>query len=818
MQRKWNIFVIEHSHTDIGYTQRQERITRYHQNFIRQAMDILDLAHRGMRPEYSGFKWQCENYWQVEEFFRTATDEEKKRFISYVKSGEIGLSGNYLNLCELIDADVLDLYLQKAELFGKEIGFPIRSAMTADINGYAWGYADALYAHGIRSFISCLHSHHGMFVTNRKQRPFFWETSKGERLLVWMGDHYHLGNDLMLSPHTQLSYMIQDRFTYDMNHRMFRDDAETTEQQELEVAEYRIKNYLAELEREGYVGDCLPVMVSGAMTDNACPNGEVAGRLQKLNQLFAGNVNFQMSTLDTFFDKVWENTEHIPVFRGDWPDWWADGAGSTPAAVKLLRGAQRKYHICQKLDRENQLGNADLMKQAAHNIMLYAEHTWGYSASVSEPWSTMVNELDLRNTGYAVQADTAVSENLDQILAKKGEGVIAVGRPLRYKVINPHAHEVTETAALYVDQWEYLNGTAFDPNRLYEVYDEETGEVFACQCELEARGYRMEVQITLKPGEERMLCIRIAEEETDMTTTNIELPAGTDGVKDIRYLAVTEMPFYVENDFLSVSIEEEKGITSVWDKRQNRELLRQDALPLFTAVYEVTPFGKEAPETVRLHMGRNRKSMKTKRYFARLLDSRIEQSGPLYTALVLDYCLEGTKYLQLYLKIYKNLPRMEAEVRIHKESVWEPENLYLALPFQLDEEEKYIDKTGCILRPGLDQLPGSNQEFYLLQNGTVLQGKNETMVIGMPDVPLVVFGDLKAKPIRLCDGNNREFNRSACYSWLMNNFWETNFKAELGGFYSFTYSVDLLEKTEVTRAFEFCQERNEGILVLRMSE
>ena len=42
------------------------------------------------------------------------TTEEKKKFCQYVKSGEIGLSGNFLNLCELIDWDVLDYHMEAA--------------------------------------------------------------------------------------------------------------------------------------------------------------------------------------------------------------------------------------------------------------------------------------------------------------------------------------------------------------------------------------------------------------------------------------------------------------------------------------------------------------------------------------------------------------------------------------------------------------------------------------------------------------------------------------------------------------------------------
>lgn len=45
-KRTWEVYVIHHSHTDIGYTERQEKLMRYHYDFICQAIDILDSIHQ----------------------------------------------------------------------------------------------------------------------------------------------------------------------------------------------------------------------------------------------------------------------------------------------------------------------------------------------------------------------------------------------------------------------------------------------------------------------------------------------------------------------------------------------------------------------------------------------------------------------------------------------------------------------------------------------------------------------------------------------------------------------------------------------------
>ena len=165
MEKMWNVYLIHHSHTDIGYTERQEKIMRYHYDFIRQAIEILDDIHSGKTTGCDGFVWQCENHWQIENFYQMADEELKKKFEAYVRSGEIGLSGNYLNMTELVSAPVLNDSLDKMQAYGKKTGHPIVAGMSADINGLAWGYADALYNHGVRYFYTALHPHHGMFPT-----------------------------------------------------------------------------------------------------------------------------------------------------------------------------------------------------------------------------------------------------------------------------------------------------------------------------------------------------------------------------------------------------------------------------------------------------------------------------------------------------------------------------------------------------------------------------------------------------------------------------------------------------------------------------
>ncbi|MBS6194070.1 MAG: hypothetical protein KH828_00635 [Clostridiales bacterium] len=813
-KKQWNIYLIHHSHTDIGYTERQDKIISYHCDFIKQAVDILNDIHENNREDYRGFVWQCENYWQVKNFYSHASEKYIKDFEKYVQSGEIGLSGNYLNMTELISCDILNTRLEQARAYGEQIGHPVVSGMTADINGFAWGYADALYEHGIRHLYSCLHPHHGMFPLYKKVMPFYWEGPKGNRILVWNGEHYHFGNEMFLAPHGGTSYMTYDEFHKKVvEYDILKTSPEDTEKTEMEIATLRIERFLESLEEEGYPYDLVPFMVSGAITDNAPPCGEVARRMNQLNEHYQGRIHFEMVTLEQFFRKVEENCKDIPVYSGDWNDWWADGVGSTPAGVKVFCDARRKYDICKKLDGDGTLGDAKLMDQAAENMMLYAEHTWGYSSSVSEPWETMVGDLELKKTAYAINANTEVSRNLDEILARKGEVSIIQNKPQKYKIINPHSMDLVTKAYLYIEFWEYVEGIRYNAEVPIEVVETATGKILKSQVKRIARATQIEVLVDLKAGEEKEVMVRLARDVKPYVVKS-HAHIGAEGVKDILlpdcYRVDTEC---VETDCYQVIFDQQRGIRAIIDKRDRKNILREDSVyPAFSGIYEVTDMKGNACE-IRRSMGRNRKAPATRRYASRLTDIRVTENGPVYVAVQLDYDLEGTGFYSVFFKIYKELPRLEATVRIHKNSVWEPENLYISLPFTAGEEEvKYIDKTGCIIRPGIDQLPGTNMEFYLLQNGIVLEGKEKMITVAVKDAPLVTFGNLEAKPIRLCNGKNEELNRSEIYSWVMNNFWETNFKVDLGGFYEFSYTISSQEKMKKEEAMKICEADNEGVL------
>ncbi len=803
MKKKWKLQLIHHSHTDIGYTDRQEKIERHHVEYIKSVLDILEASENGSRPEWKGYKWTCENYWQVERFFEQSSDSDKQKFIQYVQSGQIDISLTYLNMTDLVDNDILDAMFKKGRKFSNEHQLDLDSAMTADINGFSWGYAETMHQNSIVNLYSCLHTHHGMFPLYKKQIPFWWETPNGNKILVWNGDHYQIGNDFMLIPN---SYRIDNGTEI------------VTSDDQMAIAEQRIFEYLENLEAEDYPFDFVPNMISGIVTDNSPPNPRLIEMIHKWNDKHGGQVEIELTTLHQFFDFLRKQELDLPVYAGDWTDWWSDGVGSTPAPTKIYRDAQQKYHLSQKLDPQGKWGRESLLQEAEYQLMLYAEHTWGYASSVSEPWNTLVNDLDYRKAAYAINANRLISQHLDQILGHLGEVPPTIDREKYFKVVNPHDYPVTDYATVPIKHWEHIDGRylAWDRDNYIDVIDCETNEKLAAQLTPIPNGNVIEFAISLATKEEKLLKLVKGEAPKNPRHAN-HAHIGTDRVEDIApYPGYEGVPdtHVVETKHYRLAFDQQSGITSLRDKKNKKELIHPDALYApFTGVYEKTPITTDACTERRL-MGRNRKGRLVDRYTASLKHIDITKDGDLFTTVQMDFELEGTQMYTVILKVYKELPKITVTVRIQKQNEWAPENLYIPLPFSADKDgELFIEKTGAVLRPAIDQLPGTNTEFFCLQNGLAFTGTDSSLLIAIKDTPLITLDSLAHHPIELANDQQHDKNRQPVYSWIMNNFWETNFKVDLSGFYEFDYQLYLVsEQQNPKQLLEKCQQLNQGLL------
>ena len=783
--KPFTLYLLHSSHTDVGYTDTQEKMKFHHVAFIREVLELIEHEPR--------FKWNCESYWCVEQFLKEATPEETQAFVRAVKKGNIGLSASYLNLTDLVPEYVHQGIMDACTAQRAALGIPARSAMTADVNGYSWGFADILAQQGVTRLMSSIHTHHGYHPLFRKQTPFYWESPKGHRILCWNGDHYNLGNELGIAQAAWFEYTLQDGMSFEPL-------------PDFEKAVRRIDAYAETLQAQGYSLDFAPVCLSGNMTDNSPPSLRILDFIDRYQSLGKA-VTLKMATLDEFFDALEKSGASIPAYRGDWTDWWADGVGSTPADVMQYRASARSYHIVQKLDPEGSITPASARQAALYNLMFYGEHTWGYSSSITEPFHPQVNNLDQWKRLYALKACESATIAREALQRAMGETAISLHRELTFCAVNPHDEPVQE---IFRQDLEHFYG-----HEHFTVVDEATGKEVPFQLSRYSRGPEICIELTLAPKEKKKF--RLQEQPRPaLPSAGLKAPTGIEGVDDLNWHVEQQLAEggcatcdWLENQFYKITFTPEQGITSVFDKLHGRELIAEGRPSgAFTPLSEVTE--RDIGEDylfVRRNMGRNRKAARTHRCPGVLYDVRVLENGALYTRVELKYRIDGAKECSVILTAFKFCPRLDVDFRIHKQSVWEPENLYLSLPF---EGEVWLDKTAAQMRPRVDQLPGTCIDFYAVQNGLVFRKEESSLIVTTPDVPLVWMGTLRPHPIRLM-GEGAP-NADETYSWVMNNFWETNFKASLGGFYQFHYSLELSDTQDVQAAFRKAEALCEGVL------
>ncbi|MEZ4387134.1 MAG: hypothetical protein R3D98_06075 [Candidatus Krumholzibacteriia bacterium] len=190
--RPWTVDLVQHTHTDIGYTRPQSEILPEHLRFLDHALDCCDRTDH--LPEAARFRWTCEALWPVARWVRARPASQLDRLRRRVAEGRIALTALPFNLSELADEAVLQAMLEPLGEFAAR-GLPVRLAMQDDVNGVAWSLADLLPPLGVRYLVMGQHDHRAL-VCFERPTAFWWESPAGSRLLAFRADHYMTGNTL----------------------------------------------------------------------------------------------------------------------------------------------------------------------------------------------------------------------------------------------------------------------------------------------------------------------------------------------------------------------------------------------------------------------------------------------------------------------------------------------------------------------------------------------------------------------------------------------------------------------------------------------
>lgn len=779
--KKWKIFLIQHSHVDIGYTERQERIERYQVEFIRQAVDNALDNRDNLEGYKEPFKFTCESFWAVEKYIETYGDEGERRFLQGIRDGKLELTGFYLHNAELLSKENWIKSIQRATTFAKKHQLKITSALSCDVNGFPWSMPDMLADEGISYLMTCINTHHGGAPFQKPLIPFYWEGPEGNRVLVWNGLTYHKANLLGLIPGPN---PMGDAGIPGMKC----EDDLTQVVKDISQAEVRIKAMIEGFESIGYEYNFLPIMGSGLYTDNSPVTIEYLRLIDEWNEKHGNHIEIVTSTVEEFFKYLKENVEDIPTYRGDWNDWWTDGVISTPMEVKAFRHAQKMKDIIVNLNKDNCISKEEI-DDIEEKLFLFSEHTWGHSASEEAPWDFFVNQVGFRKSMHAYNADQMASKALDKLVKQWGDGEFRVNRVHEYSVVNPTKKPKKDVVLLPVDFWEVSmlgdeleivdeDGKLYD----YQIVQTLRGTNVCIVCEVDAISKR---EFRIRYGKDLQ---RQAIQSREFSKHKMEKNIYNNGVYEIKW--------------------NENGLDSLVCLDTKKELLMKDEA-LGKPVYQLYKNGQRRDAAGFGYSSRT-KPLDTI-FKGRLNKVEIIENGSVFARVKLEYEVEGTKDYFVYATFYQQLSIIDICIQVTKTIEKDPEGLYVQFPFTLKEGKWQVEKLGVFMNPGLDQLPGTCCDYYNVTHGVRMLSDDYGIVMSILDAPMVMFNDLN-----LWNFSTEVNPRGMLYSWLTNNKWETNFKIQCGGMYDFKYRIQFgKDLVDDDKAYDAIHDNSYDLLVLR---
>ena len=763
LNRQWTVYLVQHTHTDIGYTAPQHQMIPAHLQFIDHALECCDQTDD--YPDDAKCRWTCEASWSVREYLRRRPARQIDRLRRRVEEGRIEITALAFNMSEITPEVGLAASLQPLREIIDVLGPHVITAMQNDVNGIGWAMPDYLVPMGVRYLTMGVHQYRSV-IPFKRPTPFWWESPAGTRMLAFRPDHYLTGNWLGLNHVADIGAWVG------------------TEQKEGVNLDDAIHEYLAGLEEKEYPYDRVAVQYSGNETDNSPPSTAQCDIVRTWNETHE-NSQLRIATAREYLQFIEDNhAEQVPVHRLSWPDWWTDGFGSAARETGASRNSHAAVQVTGAASSAAMLLGEDIPKASGERllngheaILLYDEHTFGSVDSVCDSQSAATVVQWYEKSAYAWQGVKDIALSQDEALSylagklpRTDDAVISVFNALNWD----------RSGFLRV----FANFDHISKDGDFHIVDAETGTAVPHVI--------MNDRPVDRPGDRTLAYDHPAGEYLGLWVENVPalgyrtlriVPGKANGASE-EVQAAGEGPVVLENSFYRVEIDTQAGaVCSLVDAETGRELVDGEGeWKLGQFVYEDFPIIEgERHDTNRIF-----KPGTFRRSSLRNVHVEKVENTPLWKSVTFsgdaDGCLEPNG-LRVEVRLYHAEKRVELVYSCRKLDVITPEAIYVVFPFM--QGDLSYEVQGGSVRPGTDQIPGTAADWQTMQSYLTVKDGADYVVMSSPDVPLMQLGEINLGKWQQLP----EFERPHVYSWVMNNYWWTNFHASQSGEWSWRYSL-----------------------------
>jgi hypothetical protein len=689
---------------------------------------ILDEA-MGMMEKHPSFRYSTDGSWSVAQYMKLRTAAKRQQLIDAIRAKHIFVPAQYCNLLTgFPTAETLIRSLYPSADFSREHGTPFNYANITDVPSYTWSYPSILAAAGIHYFAAASNNDRAPVLLQghlNEHSPMYWEGPDGGKVLFWYSRHY-----------------MQMQFLFGLPPH-------------IAAGVETVPLFLQMYEHPGYRANS--VILYGTQVENTDLFPQQAALQGQWNKKFAyphmeyAGFHHALKSIAAQFGG------DIPTMRGDGGPYWEDGMGSDAYYTAIERVNEARAPSAEKLATLNSLvtpGNgADrpVLTRMWDNMVLMDEHTWDSWNSVSDPDSQEAVDQLKKKDSHAVNAELLRTQVARSAMASLvyamdvGPGNLIVFNPLN---------------------WRRSDLVKVDLDNGQEIVDRATGQA-APYFVLHQYGDFRRVEF-------------MAEDVPSLGYRVYKLrdAKGAVSAPVVRHGLTLETPYY------RVVLDPETGaIRSIYDKQLGKELVNESSPYRFGQYLYVTG-GDKAPNSIlqyrvisplpklQIHGAEN----------GRLVS--VEQT-PWGWRAVMESSDVNTPEIRTQLLLFNHEKKLELVEDVTKKAVRAKEAMYFAFPFAMTAPEFRYEIQNGTVNPATDMYPGAGHEWFNVQHWVAVQQGGVSAAVMPLDASLVTLGDINRGAWPTSFGS-RPGN---IFSYAMNNYWHTNYRAEQGGHFRFRYVI-----------------------------
>ena len=779
-EKHWVIHIIHHSHLDIGYTDPQIEVLNHHLNYLDQVLELCDL--RKDDPD-TNFKWVIEVTWPLKYWLESRPSRQINKMVQRIKEGRIEVCAAYMNMhTEAYDIDELARTFETAQKLRDKYNIEIDTAMQSDVPGHTKGFLMCLTNMGIK-YLSVAHNYAGRSIPHllpgeKLQRPFYWELDKGERVLVWYTD----------TPHGV--YMEGNLLGFSQSY---------------EETFKKLPLLLQEMKKENYEFNDVHIRVQGRYWDNAGPS-IIPSQVAKIWNNKWAYPKLLTSTNSQFFKAIESGSDvEIPVFNGDWTDWWSDGIASNAYAMginrethKLLRTAETFHSILDIKSSENHYPK-ETLNSAYEKMALFDEHTWG-------AWNPWENSLR-HNTSGEIQwnikksfAQDAYNQTLFEY--RKALNLLVNLLDVKYDkktstiiVYNPSSFVRTDVVSVFIP---FGNVDVRKPFSLVNENDEELA-------------YSLKLRMGEVPEPLGAIVTFTAKNIPPFGQACYQL-ITTKEERNFNHISVNdEEKINLENSFYKINFDPETGgIISIIDKEIGEELINTNAAfqfneyiyDQFTTAPRFNHLSGRIEGNAQNLLGQRSSASLAKQTLRKdellfeynksnpinLAKINLIEKNQVYQKMLITLHSPGCEWIEQEIILFNELKRIDIVNRIKKIETEVKEAVYFSYPFNVENGRIRYEITGGHISLDDKFVPGSCHYMKAIQHWLAISNSKYTILWGTMEAPLIQLKNIYI-PYSPFEKTLEVDEPHTIYSYALNNIWDTNFPNKQGGEIEFHYSI-----------------------------